>query len=246
MKTVLITGGTSGIGLELVGLFAADLYHVVVVARSKRMPTDAPKVTYIQQDLSQPESPKEIFDTLKRRKITVDVLVNNAGFGAYGRFTDIDLNQQMSMISVNISALTELTYRLLPDIIDNRGKILNVASTAAFSAGPFMSVYFATKHYVLNFSESLQAELKNSGVTVTALCPGPTKTRFEDTAKASSTRIFRRNTASAKDVAKYGYQKLHDGTPLAVHGFRNKILVQLLRFLPRALVRDVMYRNLRP
>jgi uncharacterized protein len=241
MKTVLITGGTSGIGLELVKLFIKDAYQVVVASRSKRMPPDPEykNVVYIQSDLSEPGSAKKLHAQLESRNISIEVLVNNAGFGDFGDFALSDLSRQTDMIQLNVATLTELTHLLLPNIIDSKGKILLVASTAAFVPGPYMSVYYATKHYVLAFAEALSEELKNKGVSVTALCPGPTSTNFKKAAHIKGASLFNGALPSAKEVAAYGYSELQKGKVIAVHGWRNKCKVILLRLLPKSLARRV-------
>ena len=188
-------------------------------------------------DLRRPEAPESIFDFLQNENIPIEVLVNNAGFGLGGEFADTNLQRELEMIQVNIAALTHLTKLFLPPMIKRRsGRVLNVASTAAFQPGPLMAVYYATKAYVLSFSEALSEELRNSAVTVTALCPGPTHTDFADTAEMGRSRLF--NTfgiADAADVAKYGYDAMMQGKRLAIPGIKNKILAQANRIAPRAL-----------
>ncbi len=244
MKTVVITGGTSGIGLAFVELFTKDGWDIVVVASSKAMPKNSPKVLYIQQDLSINGASEQTAIQLKKHKKHIHTLVNNAGFGQYGRFEEIPLARQRSMIQVNIVALTELTHLLLPDIIKAKGRILNVASTAAFAPGPFMNVYFATKHYVLAFSEALQEELQDKGVSVTALCPGPTLTHFGDQAGASKTSLFRGNLPTAMDVASFGYSALLSGKTIAIHKLRNRVLILFTKYAPRSIARRVMANSL--
>ncbi len=245
MKSVLITGGTSGIGLEFVNIFLKNNFKVYVVSRSKNMPKDKKytSVTYFQSDLTLPAAAIDIKKWLDSKSASINVLVNNAGFGDYGSFSSSDLGKQKDMIALNISALTELTHALLPDIIKNKGKILNVASTAAFAPGPLMNVYFATKHYVLAFSEGLSIELKGRGIGVTALCPGPTQSNFSSEADASNTSYFSGKLPSANEVAQYGYDSLMSGKVVAVHGFKNRLGTTLVRLFPRSIVRNYLAKS---
>lgn len=181
-KTALITGATSGLGYEFVKLFAKDGYNLVIIARNKQKMEQIKQsfqsidVTVIAKDLSAPNAVKEVFKEVEKQGISIDVLVNNAGFGLLGNFDELDIQKQLDMIQLNVAALTELTYYVLPKMKQkNEGKILNIASTAAFQPGPLMAVYYATKAYVLSFSEALVEELSESAVTVTTLCPGPLK-----------------------------------------------------------------------
>src|SRR6266540_2515819 len=197
-NTALVTGASSGIGLELARLFAGDGHDLVLVARSEG------------------------------RLIEIDVLVNNAGFGLSGAFIDNDPRTQLDMLQVNVVALTELTRLLLPPMVARRsGRILNVASTAAFAPGPLAAVYGATKAYVLSFSEAIGEELRHSGVTVTALCPGPTQSGFSAAAGAGSTRLYgKQKPMSSADVARAGHEGLRSGRRVVITGLRNKLLVQ--------------------
>ena len=199
-NTALITGASSGIGLELANLFARDGNDLVLVARSEgklrqiasRLEGEFGIATRVlAADLAKPHAAQELVMTLNVHKVTIDALVNNAGFGLAGPFVATDLDKELEMIQVNIVALTELTKLLLPGMVTRRsGRILNLASTAAFQPGPLMAVYYATKAYVLSFSEAIADELRDSGVTVTALCPGPTDTGFAAVASLESSRLF--------------------------------------------------------
>ena len=175
---------------------------------------------------------------IKKENIDVDVLINNAGFGNLGKFSESDLKKELEMINVNISALTALTRLFLPEMIaKNHGKILNVASTAAFQPGPMMSVYYATKAYVLSFSEALSEELKGTGVTVTALCPGPTASNFQKTAGIQETKLIKgKRIATSKEVAEFGYDAMMKGKRIAVQGTMNKLMAYGVKFLHRRLV----------
>jgi short-subunit dehydrogenase len=192
-------------------------------------------------DLSDPEAADSVWDQLQDRNLHVDVLVNNAGFGVRGRFAEEDAQQQMDMVQVNVTALTHLTRLLLPDMLKRgRGGVLNVASTAAFQPGPNMSVYYATKAYVLSFSEGLAEEVAGRGITVTCLAPGPTRTPFVEKAEMDDTALFRfAEPMTAEAVAQAGHDGFRSGEPLVIPGWPNKIGAFLIRFAPRSLTRKV-------
>ncbi len=245
-RTALITGASSGIGYELAKQFAQAGYHLVLVARSadvlRRISEEWSRtyrlsVTPLVYDLAQPSAPEAIVRALAQDGITVDVLVNNAGFGTYGKFADSDPAQELGMIQVNITALTHLTRLLLPGMIQRRrGRILNVASTAAFQPGPLMAVYYASKAYVVSFSQALANDLRGTGVTVTALCPGPTATKFSARAGVVGTRVFHGGTMSAEAVARAGFCGLMRGQAVVIPGWRNAMLAHLARWLPPSFV----------
>lgn len=238
-KTAVITGASSGLGLEFVKLFANDGYNLVVIARSAEKLLEIKQsypninVTVIPKDLSKPDAIKEIVNEMNKQNIQVDVLINNAGFGLLGSFESLSIEQQLNMIQLNVSSLTELTYHLLPLLKkSNSGKILNVASTAAFQPGPNMAVYYASKAYVLSFSEALAEELKEDGINVTTLCPGATKTNFSSVAKVENTKMF--SNAMASDVvARQGYDALMQGKGVVITGGFNKVGALAAKFLPR-------------
>ena len=242
----LITGASNGIGYELARTCAREKYNLILVARRQdkllELKKDLEKeytniIHVITLDLANPTAADQLFDQVKKLNISVDVLVNNAGFGQYGLFTTTDPVEEQEMIRLNIATLTRLTKLYLPEMIARKtGKILNVASTAAFQPGPYMAVYFATKAYVLLFSEALAEELKNTGVTVTALCPGPTATGFRKVAQVTSGRMFKKVSVTAREVAEYGYQSLMRGKTVAIYGFKNKVMVFAERFLPRKII----------
>ncbi|MGG3467450.1 SDR family oxidoreductase [Neobacillus pocheonensis] len=244
-KTALITGATSGLGFEFVRLFAKDGYNLVLVARNDKKLEEIKRtypnleVTAISKDLSIHGAAKEVFDEIETRGIDIDVLVNNAGFGLMGKFEELNFQKQLNMIQLNISALTELTYYCLQKMKQkNSGRILNVASTAAFQPGPKMAVYYATKAYVLSFSEALVEELSGSNVTVTTLCPGPTKTNFGAVASVEGTKMFSRAMASDL-VAKQGYEALKSGKRVIVTGGFNKAGALGAKFMPRSLAAKI-------
>jgi short-subunit dehydrogenase len=244
--TALITGASSGIGYDLAKEFASHGYDVVLVARSKdklEQLTQELRTTYgikavvLAQDLSAVGTPQTIFEQTEKSGITVDILINNAGFGSYGLFHELDLQKELEMIQLNISALVYLTRLFLPGMVArHQGKILNVASTAAFQPGPLMAVYSATKVFILHFSEAIANELEGTGVTVTALCPGRTETGFEARAVMQDSKLMQSGLMSSASVAKAGYAALMQGKTLLIPGFPNRMIVGLLRLMPRKLV----------
>ncbi len=248
-KTALITGASSGLGLEYAKLFAADQHDVVLVARSedklRALATELEtahkiKAHVVPADLSRPEAPQELFDTLERDGRQVDVLVNNAGLGNVGAFQSTELAREMEMVNVNVAALTALSHLFLKGMVARgAGKILNIASTAAFQAGPGMSVYFATKAYVVSFSEGLSHELRGTGVTVTAHCPGATHTGFAQEAGAESTLLFKASVASADATAAHGYYAMNAGRVVSIHGLFNRLLYWGSLFTPRFILRRI-------
>ena len=245
--TCLITGASSGIGADLASLAAADGFDLVLVARRvsalRTVAADCErqhgvKVTVIPADLGDSTAPRVLAAELRARHITVHTLVNNAGLGANGTVATLPLETQMNIIQVNITALTELTRRLLPPMIErNSGAVLNIASTAAFLPGPHMAVYYASKAYVLSFTEALGEELRGTGVQVSVLCPGPTATEFATVAGMSKAKLFQQRgiTMSSREVARIGWQGLLAGDRVVVAGLTNNLLVQALRTAPRAL-----------
>jgi short-subunit dehydrogenase len=246
---VLITGASSGIGRELARLYAADGAALVLIARSQdRLRELADELAanhgaeaqVVPADLSRPASPGEIAEMLAQRHIEVDVLVNNAGFGAHGTVAGLAAQRQLEVIEVNVAALTQLTALLLPGMLKRgRGAILNVASTAGFQPGPNQAVYSATKAYVLSFTEALAEEVRGSGVQVTCLAPGATDTGFAAQAGMAGTRLFRRGVMDAARVARAGHDGLQHGKTLVIPGVRNRILAFSVRLSPRALITRV-------
>jgi short-subunit dehydrogenase len=252
-RCALITGASTGIGYEFAKLFARDGYQLVLAARSAQRLAEVGEelqrqfrvsVKIFSKDLASPQAPEELFAELQREGIAVDVLVNNAGFGTHGPFAEADLASQLAMMQVNMVAPTHLTRLFLPAMIQRKtGKILNVASTAAFQPGPLMAVYYASKAYVLSFSEALADELRGTGVTVTALCPGPTKTEFQRRAGVEETRLMSGGIMGAEAVAIAGYRGLMAGKALVIPGTRNRFLAVAVKCLPRSLVTQ-MVRNI--
>lgn len=253
-QTALITGASSGLGYEFAKLFAGDRYNLVLVARSEERLTQIAEqlnqkfgiaVKTLVKDLSLPTTPGDILAELQQANIQVDVLVNNAGFATYGFFAETDLNAELQMMQLNMVALTHLTKLLLPGMLQrHQGKILNVSSTAAFQPGPLMAVYYATKAYVLSFSEAIANELQGSGVTVTALCPGPTASNFQKRAAMEQSKLVSgRQIMDAAKVAKIGYQGLMSNKAIVIPGLKNKLLTLSVRFTPRNLVTQIV-RNM--
>jgi uncharacterized protein len=245
-KTALITGASFGIGLELARIFASDNYNLVLAARTaaklRQLASELEKAhgtrsLILAVDLSEPGASSYVLDQTKRADVVVDVLVNNAGFCQYGLFAESDLEECLRQIQLNVTALTHLTRLYLPGMIGRgSGRILNVASTAAFQASPLMAVYYATKAYVLHFSEAIANELRGTGVTVTCLCPGATATEFHKRANATGMNLLRMGTMNARTVAEDGYRALIAGKPVFISGFRNWLVAQSVRFSPRHLV----------
>jgi uncharacterized protein len=252
VETVLVTGASSGIGLELARCFAADGSRLVLVARKgnvlEALAAELRKAHKIQTqvitaDLAHPDSPARLLTHLQSAGLKVDVLVNNAGFGAQGKFAELPLGRQLEMLQVNITSLTHLTGLLLPGMIERRrGGILNVASTAAFQPGPGMAVYYATKAYVLSFSEALAEELTGTGVTVTAVCPGPTATNFGAAANMRTLGLVKKISMSAEVVARQDHRAFRRGQAVVINGFRNAFPAFLVRLFPRAAVRKIARR----
>jgi short-subunit dehydrogenase len=243
---VLITGASGGIGYELAKLFARDHHNLVLVARSAdklaqvatELQAHGVTVKTIALDLAASPAPKFLFDQLQREGIAIEILVNNAGFGAFGEFAQMPTEEILGQIDLNIRALTELTRLFLPPMIARRsGRIMHVASTAAFQPGPLMAVYYATKAYVLSFSEAIANELSDTGVTVTCFCPGATHTDFAKRAGMENSRLFKQVGAmSAEKVALDGYRAVMEGRGLAISGAHNWLVAQSTRFAPRKMV----------
>jgi short-subunit dehydrogenase len=243
-KTALISGASSGIGYELAKIHALKGDDLVIVARNKEK-LEALKeeiqrdhqvqVCSLAKDLALPLAVEEVYNEVTQQGITVDYLINNAGFGDFGLFVKTRWEKEQRMIQLNIMTLTQMTKLFLPGMIKRgQGRIMNLASLASFQPGPGMAVYFATKAYVLHFSEALHYEVKKKGITVTALCPGPTASGFETAAAAEQNKLWNKNNPSAKKVAKYGYKAMMKGKAVAVHGTKNKLLATSGRFVPRS------------
>jgi uncharacterized protein len=243
-QTALITGASAGLGYEFAKLFARDEYNLVLVARSgpkldelgeQLRQRHGISVKTIPLDLGLPRAAQDLFEETQRAGVHVDILVNNAGYGKSGEFAAIPLEEEYGQIQLNVTALTLLTKLYLGPMLERRsGKIMNVASTAAFQPGPLMAVYYATKAYVLSFSEAIADELRNSGVQVTCFCPGATLTEFQKRAETENSRLFKQLAPmDAKTVAEDGYRALMAGKRLTISGFKNWLVAESVRFAPR-------------
>jgi uncharacterized protein len=255
-KTALVTGASGGIGQTIAEQFARDHVDLVIVARSaEQLKANAAKwkeqygiaVTVIASDLAQVGAAGALADKVLGMGIAIDYLVNNAGYGSFGLFAESDLDYAVGMMRLNMETLTILTRRFLPGIIARRGKIMNLASTAAFQPGPYMAVYYATKAYVLSFSEAIAEELEGTGVTVTAFCPGPTASGFQDKAALHDSGLVKgRRIPGAEEVGIAGYRAMQRGQRVYIPGAMNWLMAQSIRYTPRRLVTKVVKRMSRP
>jgi len=254
-KTALITGASNGIGLELAKIHASKGGDLVLVARNKskldELKAELEKqfkvsVYVIVKDLSATNSAQEVYEETTKQNIQIDYLINNAGFGDFGMFAETDWNKELQMINLNITTLTQFTKLYLRDMEKRRsGKIMNVASTAAFQSGPTMAVYCATKAYVLSFTEAVSNEVSDKGITMTALCPGATETGFQAVGGMDESKLFKdKKLPTAKEVADYGYKSMIKGKTVAIHGIMNYIMSNSVRFIPRAMVLKVSRKML--
>lgn len=252
-KTALVTGASSGIGLELARIFAERGNDLVLVARNKKKLVEiaddlefryAVKVYAIPLDLNAKDAPLQLYEAVSREGLNIHYLINNAGSGCFGQFLETSWDKEEAMLSLNVYTLTHLTKLFLPGMVKRgEGRILNVSSTAAFQPGPLMSVYYATKAYVLSFSEAIANELKGTGVTVTILCPGPTLSGFQKAAVMEDSRLVRdKRLPTAEAVARHGYDAMILGKTVVIHGGKNWILANASRFLPRSLVTAIVRR----
>ena len=238
---VLITGTTSGLGREFARIFAQNGYNIVAVARNEVLLQQQKQelecqfgveMVYIVKDLSTENSAQEVYDEIKYKGINIDILINNAGFGSFGRYVDVDWQRQKGLASVNMLAVMQLSYLFGKDM-DRRGKgkIVNIASIASFQAGPYMAMYYASKAFVRLFSEALHEEMKSSGVSVTAICPGPVATNFERNAHMINSAMFTRlRVYTPEVVAAKSYRAIMNNKAVYVVGWPNKLLVFLTRF----------------
>ena len=247
MATALITGASNGIGLELAKIHASKGGNLVLVARNKakldELKTELENqykvsVYTIGKDLSANNSAQEVYEETTKQNIKIDYLINNAGFGDFGMFVETNWSKELQMINLNITTLTQFTKLYLQDMVKRRsGKIMNVASTAAFQSGPTMAVYYATKAYVLSFSEAVDNEVSDKGVTVTTLCPGATESGFQAAAAMEESNLVKgKKLPTANEVAVFGYASMMKGKTVAIHGLMNYLMANSVRFIPRALV----------
>lgn len=248
---VLITGATAGIGYELAKLFAINGYNLILIARDKERLAKAKEqleiynisVDILSVDLSVDKSCEKVFAFVDEKNLTVDILINNAGVGSFGEFTSISMEKELELIDINVRALTELTKHFLYKMVCNEsGGILNVSSTAAFCAGPKMAAYYASKAYVLNLTEALNEEVKNKGVRVCCLCPGAVNTEFQNKAGIKKSENAKKNVMSAKRVAEIAYRDFEKGKVIIIPGLKNRIIVNINKFLPRSISRKIILK----
>lgn len=247
--TVLVTGASSGIGMALARVFAQHGHSLILLARSRQVLESLSlelqtqyKVSaeVLEADLADPQGPENVVQEVRRRNLQVDVLVNNAGFGLMGPHAELDLRRQLEMVQVNITSLVHLTRLLLPEMLArNTGGVLNVASTAAFQAGPNMAVYYATKAFVLSYTESLHEEVAATQLHVSCLCPGPTNTGFGAAADMEGARLFKLGAQSASAVAEVGFAAFQNNRTIAISGFKNMVLAFLVKLSPRSVTRRI-------
>ncbi|MFM2304854.1 MAG: hypothetical protein RLZZ135_2266 [Cyanobacteriota bacterium] len=255
-KIALITGASSGIGKALAENFAKDGYDVILAARSvSTMESQAADLTerynitatVIAADLESSDGATNLYKEIENRGFILSALANNAGYGTFGEFKDSTLQSELAMMQINMTAIVVLTKLFLPDLLATNGKIINTASTAAFQPGPYMAVYYATKAFVLSFSEAIAAELEGTGVTVTALCPGPTASGFQDKADMHASALVKnKNLPTAAEVAVLGYRAMQRGQRVYIPGLINWLMVQSLRLTPRSLVTKIVKAMSKP
>lgn len=251
----LITGATGGIGIELATVFAKNNHNLILTGTSSTKLEQLKKhlnsqydvdIYTIDKDLTHPSSAKDIYDEVTNQQMNVDILCNNAGFGDYGLFHTLDLSKQSNMVEVNVQSLMKLTYLFLQDMIQKKhGKIMNTCSTAAFQPGPFMATYYASKAFVLSFSEALYKEVKDQGIHVMALCPGPTKSHFFERAGSDqrNNKLLKNfKVADPKKLSEFAYKCLFKKRVIAIYGVKSKLLIFLERLLPRWMVRNSLYK----
>jgi len=252
--TALITGASGGIVLELARIHARNGNDLVLVARTK-MKLDEIKsefeskyhvrVIIVSMDLSVTDAAREVYDIVSNQNIQVDYLINNAGYGDYGLFEETNWEKEARMIHLNITTLTQLTKLFLPGMISRRGgKIMNLGSTASFQPGPLMAVYFATKAYVLSFSQALNNEVAGKGITVTALCPGLTESGFVDAAAMNQSKMAKGKLPTSKEVAEFGYKAMMKGKAVAIHGIKNRLLANSVGMVPRKIAVKITRKQL--
>ena len=240
METVLITGASSGIGREFSKLFAEKGYRLVITARREKNLEEFKKmypehnVEVIPCDLGSEAGAEYLYNEVKKRSIKVDILINNAGFGLFGEFYETDIEKEKKMIDLNVKALVELSKYFLQEMLErNSGRILNVASIAAFQPGPYISVYYASKAFVLSFSEALRNEVRNTGVCISVLCPGPVETEFEKSSELTKSKLFSKlKPITAEKVAYAGYRGLMKNRAVIIPGFFNRAAITAGTFVP--------------
>ena len=248
----LITGASTGIGYELAKLFAKDKHNLILVARNENKLQAAKnelikynvQVKILSLDLSKNEDIQSLFNYVEINRLNVDILVNNAGIGTFGDFNEIEWAMEEALIDINIKTLTKLTKYFLPKVIEcKNGGLLNVASTAAFCSGPRMAAYYASKAYVLNLTEAIYEECKDSGIKISCLCPGPVKTTFQDKAGIKKSESAKKYLMDAEKVAKVCYKDFKKGNLIIIPGMKNKLLVMGNKLLPRRISRKIILKT---
>ena len=249
---VLITGASSGIGYELAKLYANDGHNLILIARNidrlKIVESELNKynieIKILNLDISKDYDIEKLFNYVEINKLNINTLINNAGIGSFGDFKDIEWGKEEALIDINIKALTRLTKYFLPKIIENKsGGLLNVASTAAFCSGPRMAAYYASKAYVLNLTEAIYEECKDTGIKVSCLCPGPVKTGFQNKAGIKKSESAKKYLMDAEDVAKVCYRDFNKGKLIIIPGVKNKLLVLGNKLLPSSISRKIILKT---
>ena len=249
-KTALITGGAGGIGFELARVYAKNSYNVLLIdindkalveSKSKLEKEFSITASTLAIDLSSEKAAEKIYKYTTENNIVVNTLINNAGFGVYGKYSVSDWSREQSMMNIHVYITAALTKYYLKEMVKrNEGQVLNVASLAGFQPGPFMSMYYATKAFVISFTESISREHKDTNINISVLCPGITKTGFQKSVSENSDPKAR-NMASAQNVAEYAFEKLKQNKVVIIPGFKNKILSILPGLLPRSMARNILF-----
>lgn len=252
LRYTLITGASMGIGYELAKLFAKDKRNLILISRNILKLQDVKNelskfnvdIKILALDLKNSEDIQELFNYIEANKLNINILVNNAGIGTFGDFNNIEWKSEEALIDINIKALTKLTKYFLPKVVkEKEGGILNVASTAAFCSGPRMATYYASKAYVLNLTEAIYEEYKETGIKISCLCPGPVKTSFQDKAGIKKSKSAKKYLMDAEEVAKICYKDFYKRKVIIIPGFKNKLLVMGNKLLPRSISRKIILKN---
>lgn len=252
LRYTLITGASMGIGYELAKLFAKDKRNLILISRNILKLQDVKNelskfnvdIKILALDLKNSEDIQDLFNYIEANKLNINILVNNAGIGTFGDFNNIEWKSEEALIDINIKALTKLTKYFLPKVVkEKEGGILNVASTAAFCSGPRMATYYASKAYVLNLTEAIYEEYKETGIKISCLCPGPVKTSFQDKAGIKKSKSAKKYLMDAEEVAKICYKDFYKRKVIIIPGFKNKLLVMGNKLLPRSISREIILKN---
>lgn len=252
LRYTLITGASMGIGYELAKLFAKDKRNLILISRNILKLQDVKNelskfnidIKILALDLKNSEDIQDLFNYIEANKLNINILVNNAGIGTFGDFNNIEWKSEEALIDINIKALTKLTKYFLPKVVkEKEGGILNVASTAAFCSGPRMATYYASKAYVLNLTEAIYEEYKETGIKISCLCPGPVKTSFQDKAGIKKSKSAKKYLMDAEEVAKICYKDFYKRKVIIIPGFKNKLLVMGNKLLPRSISRKIILKN---